>query len=97
MLYAALVVIGLLGFQDPPPPAPAPAQPTSSAAPQAPQTTSARLQRICEQRAPTGRRLEQRVCYSPERYAEIMAAKRKEAEELTTGGNVQNDTRANGG
>jgi hypothetical protein len=61
------------------------------------QAAPERPRRICESRAPTGRRLEQRICYTPEQYAAMIEAKRKEAEEIQARGNIQNDAKAAGG
>jgi len=55
------------------------------------QQTPNRAGRICERRAPTGSRLDRRICYTPEQYAALFEAKRKEAEEIQGRGNIQND------
>ena len=93
MTFGMILLTGMLAMQQASAPgAPAAAQPspTAQAAPQRPR-------RICETRAPTGRRLQQRICYTPEQYDAMVAAKRKEAEEITAGGNIQNDARSGGG
>lgn len=94
MTFGMIILTGMLTMQQ----APAPSAPAAVAqtAP-APDTAPRRPPRICENRAPTGRRLEQRICYTPEQYAAMVAAKRKEAEEITASGNIQNDATANGG
>lgn len=71
-----------------PPTTPAP---TAQVAATAPQTAQPRPRRICESRAPTGRRLEQRICYTPEQYTALTEAKRRELEEIQTRNNVQYD------
>lgn len=63
----------------------APVQSEPQAAPERPQ----RAGRICERRAVTGRRLEQRVCYTPEQHAAMVEAKRREAEEIVGQANTQ--------
>nr|WP_314437177.1 hypothetical protein [uncultured Brevundimonas sp.] len=69
---------------------PATRTPSPTAAPQ-------RRQMVCETRALTGRRIERRVCYTPEQYAEMIEVKRKQAEEIVASGHVQNDIDALGG
>lgn len=59
--------------------------------------TPERKQMVCENRALTGRRLQQRICYTPEQYAEMIAIKRKQAEEMVAGSHVQDDRAALGG
>ncbi|WP_428153093.1 hypothetical protein [Brevundimonas sp.] len=91
MLSTPLIFASALAFQasaQTPPVTTAPS-PQTGATQQQPAPPRAR--RICEQRAPTGRRLEQRICYTPEQYAALVEAKRKEAQELQGGNNVQND------
>ncbi|WP_426018943.1 hypothetical protein [Brevundimonas sp. DWR2-3-1b1] len=39
----------------------------------------------------TGRRLEQTICYTPEQYAALVQAKRKELEDIQSRNNVQYD------
>ncbi len=99
MLAAIMMFSGLLGFQDAAPvgSAPTPATIQAPAAASAPQAPAARPRRICEQRALTGRRIEQRVCYTPEQYAEMVAIHRKQAEEIVSRGIIQDDRRAEGG
>lgn len=93
MVHVALIVAGLLELQS----AAAPqATPPSTNAP-ATQSTPQPVRRICENRAPTGSRLERRICYTPEQLATMIREKRKEAEELTGGGNLQNDRAVLGG
>jgi hypothetical protein len=41
--------------------------------------------------------LVRRICYTPEELAALIKAKRTEGEELTGGGNIQNDRTAAGG
>lgn len=92
-MLGMIVLATTLGMQQTPPPSgPTTVQPapTTQAAPERPR-------RICESRAPTGRRLEQRVCYTPEQYTAMVEAKRREAEELQARGNIQNDAKAAGG
>ena len=67
----------------------APPAQAAGAAEQQPAPTRAR--RVCERRALTGRRLEQTICYTPEQYAELVQAKRKELEEIQGRNNVQYD------
>ncbi|TFW11158.1 hypothetical protein EGY25_15960 [Brevundimonas intermedia] len=93
MTFGMIILTGMLAMQQ----APAPSAPTSPQAAPPTQAAPQRPRRICESRAPTGRRLEQRVCYTPEQYAAMVEAKRKEAEELQAGGNIQNDAKAAGG
>jgi len=69
-----------------------PASATADSTAAAPAAAPQRPRRICESRAPTGSRLERRICYTPEQYAALMAAKRKEAEELANGANIQHDS-----
>lgn len=101
MFLTAIAMIGALTFQDTPPPAPlAPStsagQENADASP--PSTTAAqRPRRVCERRAPTGRRLEQRVCYTEEEMAAMISAKRREAEEMVARTNIQNDRTVLGG
>lgn len=92
ILNVAFFAAALMAQDQPAASAPATAQPApaTQAAPQRPR-------RICESRAPTGRRLEQRVCYTPEQYAAIAEAKRREAEEMVGRGIIQDDRRAEGG
>ena len=83
ILNVAFFAAALMAQDQPTASAPATAQPapTAQAAPQRPR-------RICETRAPTGRRLQQRICYTPEQHAALVAAKRKEAEDVVAGGNT---------
>ncbi|WP_291537459.1 hypothetical protein [Brevundimonas sp.] len=95
MILTVLFIAGALAFQDRPAtsaPAAVAAQPEPPA-----QTAPQRPRRICETRALTGRRLEQRICYTPEQYAEMVAIKRREAEEMVARGINQDDARAAGG
>lgn len=62
-----------------------------------PQGRQQRPQLVCETRALTGRRLERRICYTPEQLAALKEAKRKEAEEIVGRGLIQNDILAAGG
>lgn len=71
------------------PPVATPPSPQVGAAEQQPTPTRAR--RVCERRALTGRRLEQTICYTPEQYAALVLAKRKELEEIQSRNNVQYD------
>lgn len=71
-----------------PPTTPAP---TAQVAATPPQAAQPRPRRICESRAPTGRRLEQRICYTPEQYTALTEAKRRELEEIQSRNNVQYD------
>ncbi|WP_313445336.1 hypothetical protein [Brevundimonas sp.] len=50
-----------------------------------------RARRVCERRALTGRRLEQTICYTPEQYAALVEAKRKEIREIQSRDAVQYD------
>lgn len=50
-----------------------------------------RARRVCERRALTGRRLEQTICYTPEQYAALVEAKRKELREIQSRDAVQYD------
>lgn len=105
MLVSVLILSGLLGVQELPA-ATTPAIP-SVVSPQAtaeltptnltPQATPQRPRLICETRALTGRRLESRICYTPEQLAALKEAKRKEAEEIVARGIIQNDALAAGG
>lgn len=90
MLSTPFIFAATLAFQASAqtPPVAATPPPQTGATQQQP---APRARRICEQRAPTGRRLEQRICYTPEQYAALVEAKRKEARELQGGNNVQND------
>ncbi|WP_292230067.1 hypothetical protein [Brevundimonas sp.] len=63
----------------------------------APAAAPQRRQMVCENRALTGRRLERRICYTPEQYAEMIAVKRKQAEEMVAGTHVQDDRAVLGG
>lgn len=70
------------------PPVTTPPPPQAGAAEQ---PAPARARRICERRALTGRRLEQTICYTPEQYAALVQAKRKELEDIQSRNNVQYD------
>lgn len=92
MFSAPFIVAAALAVQasaQTPPPANIPAATPPTAAAQQPEPVRAR--RICETRAPTGRRLEQRICYTPEQHAALVEAKRREAEEIVGARSIQND------
>lgn len=90
MLSIPLIFAAALAFQASAqtPPVTTPTAPQASASEQ-PAPTRAR--RVCERRALTGRRLEQTICYTPEQYAALVEAKRKELEEIQSRNNVQYD------
>ena len=95
MFATPLIFSAMLAMQaaaQTPPTTPAPtAQVAAQVAATAPQTAQPRPRRICESRAPTGRRLEQRICYTPEQYTALTEAKRRELEEIQSRNNVQYD------
>ncbi|WP_156363194.1 hypothetical protein [Brevundimonas sp. Leaf168] len=71
------------------PPATTAPSPQVAAADQA--AAAPRARRVCERRALTGRRLEQTICYTPEQYAALVEAKRKELREIQSRDAVQYD------
>ena len=90
MFSTPIIFAAALAFQasaQTPPVVTAPS-PQAGAAEQPPPT---RARRVCERRALTGRRLEQTICYTPEQYAALVQAKRKELEEIQSRNNVQYD------
>jgi hypothetical protein len=93
MMFGMIILSGMLATQQ----APAPSALASPQVAPPAQTAPQQPQRICETRALTGRRLEQRICYTPEQYAAMVEAKRREAEELVARGHIQNDAKAAGG
>ncbi|MEA3473962.1 MAG: hypothetical protein ACJAVC_000978 [Brevundimonas sp.] len=64
---------------------------TPQTGPVAQTTAQERPRRVCERRALTGRRLEQTICYTPEQYAALVEAKRKELREIQSRDAVQYD------
>lgn len=96
MLFAPAIIASAFALQVA---AQTPAAPgVEASAPVSPQSAGAlqraepqRPRRICETRAPTGRRLQQRICYTPEEHAALIEAKRREAEEIVGSRSIQND------
>ena len=90
MFSTPLIFVAALAFQASAqtPPVTTPPSPQAGAAEQ---PAPARARRVCERRALTGRRLEQTICYTPEQYAALVQAKRKELEDIQSRNNVQYD------
>ena len=84
MILGMLFLAGSLIGQD----QPAPRAPVATPSAPTPQPAPQRQRQICETRALTGRRLEQRICYTPEQHARLVAAKRREADEVLAGGST---------
>lgn len=70
---------------------PATTEPSPQVAAEDRTATPPRARRVCERRALTGRRLEQTICYTPEQYAALVEAKRKELREIQSRDAVQYD------